>query len=895
MKDKYNKTSKANHLSTGKLTVFLGAAPGVGKTFSMLEAAQEKHLEGQKVAIAVLNENNRIETNALADGIIKIPLKSITYRGHGIEELDLDTALSLKPDLLVIDELAHTNIPGSRHSKRYQDVAELLAAGINVVTTLNIQHVESLNDIVYQITGVRVKETVPDLVLEDAHQIVVVDLPPDELLQRIRDGKVIAESHINTALYHFFEPGVVNALRELTLLYAARRVEKQMQLYMKKQGISGPWPAGERLLVCLSPSPLSAQLVRTAKRMAEGLQAEWLAVYVETPKALPIDDESKARLEQNMRLAEALGAETVYLNGNYLAEEIVELARQRNVSQIIIGKPLYQSLWKKIKGSVVDRVIGLSHGISVHVIPGDTKEEAAGKKYHSRLHVEKSYPYPAALLMMAILTILVYPFRDFLGLVNVALIYLLPVLFCADRWGNGPAILASAVSVITYDFFFVPPRLSFTVADLRYLISFGIFILVAFLTGTLSSRLKNQVRYSREREKQVSALYSLSRDIAAIVSLDSILTKIAVNVAEAVSGQVGIFMPAEGGRLELKACSHEGSCFTEENDRVVAVWVFDHGKRAGRDTETLSAAKGLFLPLNTELGPQGVIAVIPDQTKERFEPNQLRLLEAFSVLAAVAINRAKLAEQARESLTYIESERLRNALFNSLSHDLRTPLASITGAVTGLLEGEQVFSSEARHDLLISIQQGAARMSRFINNLLEMAKMESGMMKLNEDWCDIQDLIGVSIKHIGEAMGNRRLVADIPANTPLIKGDFILLEQVFVNLFDNAIKYSADYSEIKVSSRVVSDFIEITVSNKGQLIPDEDLQNIFKKFYRLKTPLQVSGSGLGLSICKEIIEVHGGQIWAANNNNNGVDIKFTLPLAEYHAPTSKGRDTEDGE
>lgn len=882
-------------LSRGKLTIFLGAAPGVGKTFSMLEAAREKHLEGVKVIIAVLEGHNRTEIMKLAQGLAQVPLKPIEYRGRQFPELDLAGLLSTKPEVVIVDELAHSNVPGARHDKRYQDVEELLANGINVYTTLNVGHVESLNDIVFQITGVRVKETVPDKILEVADQITVVDLPPEELLQRVKDGKVFVDGNLNTASRNFFQTGVINALRELSLLYTARRVERQMQVYMRSQGIPGPWPAGESVMVCVSPSPFSAQLIRTAKRMAEGLQAEWMAVYVETPAVFPIDEQAKTNLAQNMHLAEELGAEIIRLTGNDVAKEIVELARQRNVSQIVMGKPLRRSIWDWFNGSLADKVIRLSEGISVQVIPGVTTDwsESSPTKKYSR---EENLPYVAAFLMMVGFTILLSYFRETLGLVNVAMIYLLPVLFCADRWGTKPAMTAAAVGVLSYDLFFVPPRLSFTVADLRYLISFGIFILVAFLTGTLSTRLKSQVEHSRERENQVIALYDLSRDIAAVADLDSILNKIVKKIAIAIDGQAAVFIPNERARLELKANSHETNIFIEENERAVATWVFDHGQPAGMNTETLSAARALYLPLITEQSIQGVIAVSTTKAGEKFQSDQLRLLDAFSVLAAVAINRAKLAEKARESLTYIESEKLRTALFNSLSHDLRTPLASITGAVTGLLEGEAVFSTEDRAELLRTIRQGALRMSRFVNNLLEMAKLESGMLKLEKDWCDIQDLIGVSIKHIEESLGNHEIVTDVPSNLPMVKGDFVLLEQVITNLLDNAIKYSDEGSQIKIRTREIPESIEVTVSDTGQQIPEADLQNIFEKFYRLKTPMQVSGSGLGLSICKEIVEVHGGRIWAENNLHNGVDIKFTLPYSKLQEgiPFEGGR-VNDGE
>lgn len=501
-----------------------------------------------------------------------------------------------------------------------------------------------------------------------------------------------------------------------------------------------------------------------------------------------------------------------------------------------------------------------------------------------------------AVLMMVGLTFLLSPFRELLGLVNVAMIYLLPVLFCADRLGTGPAITAAIVGVLSYDLFFVPPRFSFTVADLRYLVSFGIFILVAFLTGTLSTRRKSQVEQSKEREKQVITLYELSRDIAAVADLDTIVMKIVQRLALAIDGHVAIFIPNAGGRLELKANSHEVSIFSEENERAVATWVFDHGQRVGMNTETLSAARGLYLPLVAEQAVQGVIAVSTNKDGHKFQSDQLRLLDAVSVLSAVAINRAKLAEKARESLTYIESEKLRTALFNSISHDLRTPLASITGAVTGLLEDTAVFSAEDRAELLRTIRQGALRMSRFVNNLLQMARLESGMLKLEKDWCDIQDLVGVSIKHVEESLGSHQVLTDTPGNLPMVKGDFVLLEQVITNLLDNAIKYSVDGSQIKIWAREISNCVEVTVSDTGQQIPESDLQNIFEKFYRLKTPMQVSGSGLGLSICKEIVEIHGGRIWAENNIHSGVDIKFTLPYSKLQEdnPVEGGR-IKDGE
>lgn len=865
---------------TGKLTVFLGAAAGVGKTFAMLEAARERLADGVDVVVGWVETHGRAETGALLEGLPAIPPRRLEYRGKQFSEMDLDALLARRPELALVDELAHTNIPGSRHARRYQDVEELLAAGINVYTTLNIQHLETLNDVVAQITGVQVRETVPDRILETAAQIQLVDIPPDELIQRLKDGKVYVPGQAEEALRKFFRPGNINALRELALRYTARRVDRQVESYMRLHGIAGPWPAGERVMVCVSPSPFSAQLIRIARRMAEGLQAEWLAVYVEAPRLYPFDEAGKDRLAKNLRLAEELGAETINIPGNDVAEELLELARKRNISQIIIGKPLHSKLWEWLHGSVVDKVIRQSHGVSVHVIPGKLKQE---QEHYNPGKVRQPWsvlPYVKALPLMAVLTVLAAPFKSDLGLVNVAMIFLLPILFSAVRWGTGPAVAAAAAGVVTFDFFFVPPTLTFTVADVRYVFSFAIFLLVALFTGTLSTRLQLQIRNSRRREARVAALYALSRDIAAVAELDPVLESVARKVADTVEGQVVVLLPDNGGKLVLRSSSASGESFMDESERAVAAWVLEHGRKAGRGTDTLGAAAGLYLPLRTDEGILGVLGILSTAPENSFQPEQLRLLEAFAGLAAVAVTRIQLAEQAREARTLAASERLRTALFNSISHDLRTPLASIIGAVTGLLEEDGIYSPEARRDLLLTIQHGASRMNRFVNNLLDMARLESGMLQLKKEWCDIEDIIGVAISRMGESLANRALKIKIQRDLPLIQADFVLIEQVLVNLLDNALKYSESGSEIAVTAHLYMKQVKITVADRGPEVPAEDLERIFDKFYRLKSPRLVSGTGLGLAICKGIIEAHGGRIWAANNPAGGVVITFLLPLGD---------------
>lgn len=643
--------------SQDKLTIFLGAAAGVGKTYTMLEAARERLAEGMDVVVGWVETHGRPETKAMLEGLLVIPPRRLEYRGKEFLEMDLDALLTRRPELVLVDELAHTNIPGSRHVRRYQDIKELLSAGIAVYTTLNIQHLESLNDIVARITGVTVRETVPDRLLEAA-EIQLVDIPPEELIQRLKDGKVYVPGVAKEALQRFFRPGNINALRELALRYTARQVDYKMETYMRAHGIAGPWPTGERVMVCVSPSPFSAQLIRTGRRMAERLQSEWLAVYVETPRRFPAGEADKTHLTKNLRLAEELGAETINITGYDVAEELLELARKRNVSQIIIGKPLHSRLWEWSYGSVVDKIIRHSHGISVHVIPGKPKQEfktlsVPDQKRPSFLFT----PYLWATLMMVVLTALAVFLKPFLELVNITMIFLLFVLFIAVKWGTGPAMAAAVVGSLTFDFFFVPPTSTFIVRDIRYMISFAIFLLVAFFAGTLSTRLQQQVNNSRQRETRVAALYALSRDLAAVVELGPVLESIARKVSETIEGQVVVLVPDKSGKLSIQANSAPSEeSFLNENEKAVATWVFERGVKAGRGTETLGNAAGLYLPLLMKEKTCGVLGIRANNQESFFQPEQLHLLEAFAGLAALAITRIQLAEQANETCPVTKSE-----------------------------------------------------------------------------------------------------------------------------------------------------------------------------------------------------------------------------------------------
>lgn len=656
----------------GKLTIFLGAAAGVGKTYAMLETAREKLSERMDVVVGLVETHGRAETEAMLKGLPIIPTKPRDYKSKTFYEMDLDAVLERRPQIVLVDELAHTNVIGSRHKKRYMDVQELLAAGINVYTTLNIQHLETLNDIVAQITGVTVRETVPDQILETASQIQLIDIPPEELIRRLKEGKVYAAGQATEALKKFFRPGNINALRELALRYTAKKVDRQLESYMRVHGITGPWPTGEKVLVCISASPFSAKLIRVAKRMATSQNTEWLAVHVEPHvHRLSRNEAERDSMAKNLRLAETLGAEIIGLTGDDIAEEILQLATKRNISQIIIGKPEHTRFWEIVHGSVVDKVIRHSQGISIHVIPG-SQQEAGQRNQPTAERVKKKgispqlgspsfVPYILSISMMILMTLIITPISSFLGSVNISMLFILPVLFSAARWGRLPAVITAAMGVITFDFFFVPPIFTFTVADIRYVLSFVIFMLVGIITGTLSDRLKKQVNYSRQRESRVSALYALSRDIAAVGQLDDVLESIVSNISGTLEGQVVLLLPNEKGKLVLQRDSGLNN-FLNDSELAVASWVFEKGQKAGKGTETLGAAAALYLPLSTEQGAQGVLGICFCEAEAQFDPERMRLLEAFVGLAAMAINRIKLSEQARQTLNLVESERLNTAL-----------------------------------------------------------------------------------------------------------------------------------------------------------------------------------------------------------------------------------------
>lgn len=870
--------AKLQREQRGQLTVFLGAAAGVGKTYTMLEGAHDLLARGVDVVIGWVETHKRQETEKMAAGLPRIAPKVVEYRGKTLQEMDIDAILARKPQVVLVDELAHTNVAGSRHVRRFQDVEEILQAGIDVHTTLNIQHIESLNDIVAQITGVIVRETVPDYMLEEADQVQLIDIPPAELIKRLKEGKVYLPHQAELALNKFFRPGNINALRELSLRFTASRVDQDLSEYMQEHDIAGPWPAGEKVMVCVSASPFSAQLIRAARRLARGLQAELLAVHIETAQPQGLAEKGRDRIFRNMRLAEELGAKTLSVVGGDLATEILTLAKTQNVTHLVVGKPLQGRFKEWLRGgALVDKLIRNSGGMHIHVIQGqkEVEREPKIKTLAAEMAIDWSR-YAFSLLLMLAVTVVCYVWHEYFEPLHIGLLYLLPVLLSAVWWGKGPSYATALCSVFLFDFLFIPPFYSFHISDIRYISSLPIFLLVAFVTGGQTERLRQEAELARQREKATRALYDFSREIAAVVDVNIIVQKLASEATQALEQPVAVFLPQPQGGLTLAAHQPAGSQAIDSGEEAVAIWVYEHGEVAGRCTDTLPGGQYMYLPLNSSGHTVGVLGICVES--RLLTPLQRRQIEAWAGLAAIAVERINVAKQAREAALVVASDQLRTALFNSISHELRTPLASIIGSVSGLLDAGDLYSREDRRELLETIQEGAARMDRLVANLLDSARLESGMMQLKADWCDVEDLVGSALRRVQRAVGERPLAINLPEDMPLVTGDFVLLEQVLINLLDNACKYSSPDGEIGITAVYDDVNMQISVADRGVGVPPEALKRIFDKFYRAEQVKKVSGTGLGLAICKGIVEAHGGRIQANNRPGGGTVITFSLPL-----------------
>jgi len=858
----------------GKLKIFLGYAAGVGKTYAMLEAAHQRKAQGIDVAVGYIETHKRAETEELVEGLEVLPRKQVEYHNVALPEMDVDAVLKRHPVIVLVDEFAHTNAPGSRHPKRYMDVEEILDAGIDVYTTLNIQHLESLNDIVAQVTNVIVRETIPDRIIDEASEIEVIDLPPDELLVRLQEGKVYIPEQASRAIDKFFRKGNLTALREMSLRRAAERVDNQMRSYMQTRAISGPWAAGERLLVCISPNPLAEKLVRTTRRLASELKAEWFAVYVEVASKPENNTVNRERIGRVLQLAEELGGKGLTISGGSIQEAVLEYAHKNNITKVVVGKPLRPRWQELLKGSIVDQLIYASGDIDVYVI---SAREGLSKPI---MPTDWQPHRPLGRYLMAIILVVIATAfglltRGNLEPTNLVMLYLAATVISAAFLGRGPSLLTAVAGVLAFDFFLIPPYLTFAVSDTQYIITFITLFVVSIVISSLTVRVREQAEASILREKQTSALYNLSRDLASAVDLLQVTEIIISQISQGFERDVAVFLP-ENDQIRVFASSP--NFHPDENELAVATWAYEHNQPAGRGTDTLPAASLRCHPLKSSQGIVGVLG-IRSKDKTNFLTSEQRLtLAAFANQAALAIERASLAEQAQQAELLQATEKLQTALLNSISHDLRTPLVSITGALTSLDEQSDSLNEEYRKSLIITAREEADRLNRLVGNLLSMTRIESGALKLHLEPGDVQDVVGTALEQLGKRIADHKVQVYIPDDFPLVPMDFTLMVQVLVNVLENAVKYSATDSLIEVTADLLDEKIRLQIADRGVGIPSDDLSRIFDKFYRVQRPESVSGTGLGLSISKGIIDIHHGQIYARTRDGGGTVITIELPL-----------------
>jgi two-component system, OmpR family, sensor histidine kinase KdpD len=826
------------------------------------------------VIVGYVEPHARPETQALVLGLDLLPRREVMYRGAKLLEFDLEAALAQHPQLILVDELAHTNAPGLTHAKRWQDVARLLEAGIDVYSTLNVQHLESLSDVVADVTGVTVRETVPDSVFDEADEVELVDISPDDLLERLREGKVYLPQVAQRALENYFNKGNLIALRELALRRTAERVGAQMDVFREEHAVARPWSARERLLVCVGASPFSARLVRATSRMAAGLKAPWIALHVETPADARMSDADRARLARNLALAEELGGKTATVTGHDVVEELIQYSHSRNVTKIVVGKPL-QPRWKEwLHGSLVYELARRCGDLDVYVISGDAEEESANAPPPAPAPRHPA-GYLWAVATVTLCTLVGFAMARFFAPANLIMVYLLGIVAMAVRFGRGPSIVASVLGVAAFDFFFVPPHLTLAVRDTEYLFTFGVMLATGVVISTLANRVKFQAESARRREQHTAALYAMSRELAAMRNREQILRAAIPQVAAACNAQAIVMLPDKDRHL---AVFGGGEGFEPaEHDRGVAQWVFDHGEKAGGGTSTLPGAKGTYLPLLASGQAVGVLGVLLADSQAAADPERMQLLDAFAGLIALAVERANLATEAQRIGLQMETERLRSSLLSTVSHDLRTPLSAITGASSTLLEADPAISAETRRELVSSIFDEAERLHRLVTNLLDMTRLEAGALVPRKEWQPVEEVVGAALQRMARVLGEHPLTTRIAADLPFVPLDDLLIQQVLVNLLENAVKYAPPRTAIEIRAYAEGSGVVLEVADHGPGLPPEDLERVFEKFYRSPGAGARSGAGLGLAICRGIVELHGGRIWAENLPESGVAFRFSLP------------------
>ncbi|WP_175766034.1 sensor histidine kinase [Burkholderia ambifaria] len=893
----------------GQLKIFFGASAGVGKTYAMLQAARQRLQDGVDVVVGIVETHGRGETAALLDGLDVLMLARIEYRGRTLAEFDLDGALARAPQLILVDELAHSNVQGARHLKRWQDVYELLDAGIDVYTTVNVQHLESLNDVVGAITGIRVWETVPDRVFDAADEVTLVDLPAEELLERMRDGKVYLAQQAERAVRNFFRKGNLIALRELALRRTADRVDAQMREYRADRSIQRIWQARERLLVCVGPGPEAPTLVRAAARLAASVKADWIAVYVETPRLQRLPDARRQRTLDALKLAAELGAETATLAGDDAVAALIGYAKVRNVSKIVAGgspkvglarrfaRPFGEKLAERA-GDVDLMLIRASASDEVRAAPLDARARDwrdAFAQFGTRRSPPRHYLYAAAIC--AAITGVASLVSARLDLTNLVMLYLLGVVFSAVRLGRGPGVLQSFLSVAAFDYFFVPPRMSFSVSDTQYLLTFFGMLLTSLVISHLTSTLTRQASVAQHRERRTGAIYAMARELGAALTTEQIVEIGSRHVGEVFRARVAFLLPdsADQVRQKIEEPDEAVTLTGADLDCDVGQWVYDQQKPAGRGTDTLPATTALYLPLKAPMRTRGVLAVASREPRELEVPEQLRMLDAFAAQIALALERVHYVEIARDALVNMESERLRNSLLSAISHDLRTPLTTIVGFSSMLANARAAAphtpaaerSAQREGELVDAIHDEALRMTGIVTNLLDMARLQAGSVQLKREWSLLEETVGAALAACKRVLAQHPARVSLPADLPLLQMDAVLMERLFTNLFENAAKYTPADTPIDIGAARVTDdgrpFVRVHVDDHGPGLPSGMETRIFDKFTRGEKESATPGIGLGLAICRAIVEAHGGRIGALNRTGpdgrvTGARFWFTLPV-----------------
>ena len=863
----------------GRLRIYFGASAGVGKTYAMLAAARTLRNDGKDVVVGIVETHGRKETEALLSGIDILPRREIDVQGRMLTEFDLDAALARHPALILVDELAHTNVAGSRHPKRWQDIEELLAAGIDVFTTLNVQHLESLNDVVGGITGITVWETVPDTFFDNADEVILVDIPADDLLARLQAGKVYLPGEIERAARNFFRKGNLMALRELALRRTADRVEDDVQAYRSDKAIDLIWKTEASLLCCIGPRPGSDYVVRSAARLATQLGVEWTAVYVETPALQRLPAPERERILRMVKLAHELGAKTAILSGDDPVALVVDYARTHNCSKVITGRGAAKRAWPWAR-SLAQRVaevapdidlieIGRAEAVVADRAPATppTAEEDDPRRDAKRLR------YALAIAACAFTTLVATALLPYFELANIVMLFLLTVVLVALKFGRGPAVLAAFVSVGAFDFFCVPPRMSFAVSDAQYLLTFAVMLTVALIIGQMTAGLRYQARIASYREERARSLYEFARDLSSLLETQLVVDTTARFIAQTFRADVAVLVPDDQDRVGVR---NDGGAALAI-DIGAAQWAYDKAQPAGLGTDTLAGSAFLYLPLRAPMRTRGVLAIRPENRRVLLVPEQQRQLDTFAALAAIALERVHYVEVAQQVLIQMESERLRNSLLAALSHDLRTPLAALVGLAESLAmttpapTGSQLETTQA-------IADEARRMSALVNNLLDMARIQSGEVKLRRQWLPFEEVVGSALKSAQSALIRHPVEVELSRDLPLVELDATLIERVLYNILENAGKYTPEGTPVRLTAEVAGTNLLVAISDRGPGVPKGQEEAIFEKFVRGARESATPGVGLGLAISRAIVEAHRGRIWAENNSVGGARFCFTLPL-----------------